>query len=71
MNAEDEEVMERKQLILIKNFHPCDESVAAGQYVYLRPTLNFPRPEFCFQSQHLNLTYVMYCSFLIRFQYGQ
>ena len=35
--------------------------VVAGQNVYLGPTIQLIRPEFCFESQRSYLTHVVYC----------
>ena len=49
---------------------PSDECVAAGQNVYLGPTIHLPRRELCFESHHLYLTHVVNCSLRKRFQNG-
>ena len=46
----------------------CDESVLAGQTVFLGPTTHLPRPEFYVESHHLHSIHIVYCCFQMRSQ---
>ena len=57
--------------ILVISAPICDECVAAGQNVFLAPTIHLPRPEYCFESHHSHLIYVIQYCFQKLLQKGQ
>ena len=48
----------------------CDECVFAGQNVFLGGTIHLPCPEYCLQSHHSHMIYVIQNCFRMRFKRG-